>query len=114
MLPSGTMARNMQNYFAGKGTMVPIDIASGESLSQLTHHPASPKSSSSGGNIMWSLLAVGIYVLLFTLYKLVYLKRVHGDTDKHHGRGQRSGGEGRLDQIDEHHAQHQPITTGRW
>lgn len=81
-LPSGSMARNMKNYFAGKGTMVPIDIAGGESLSQLTHHLSITEEFKLGGNIMWSLLLVGVYVLFFTLYKVIYLKRVHGDTDK--------------------------------
>jgi biopolymer transport protein ExbB len=82
VLPSGGMARDIKNYFAGKGSMVPIDIAGGESLSQLTHHLSLKEEFKLGGNIMWPIFIVGLWVILFTTYKLVYLKRVHGDTDK--------------------------------
>jgi biopolymer transport protein ExbB len=82
VLPSGRMARDMKSYFAGKGSVVPIDIAAGESLSQLTHHLSLAEEFALGGNIMWPILIVGLSVILFTLYKIVYLKRVHGDTDK--------------------------------
>jgi biopolymer transport protein ExbB len=82
VLPSGGMARDMKHYFAGKGSMVPIDIAGGESLSQLTHHLSLKEEFKLGGNIMWPIMIVGLWVVLFTLYKFIYLKRVHGDTDK--------------------------------
>lgn len=82
VLPSGRMSRDMKNYFAGQGSIVPIDIAGGESLSQLTHHLSLKEEFKLGGNIMWPIFAVGIWVVLFTVYKLVHLKRVHGDTDK--------------------------------
>jgi biopolymer transport protein ExbB len=82
VLPSGSMARDMKNYFAGKGAMVPIDIAGGESLSQLTHHLSLKEEFKLGGNIMWPIMIVGVWVVFFTIYKFVYLKRVHGDTDK--------------------------------
>jgi biopolymer transport protein ExbB len=72
----------MKSYFAGRGAMVPVDIAGGESLSQLTHHLSLAEEFKLGGNIMWPILIVGVSVVLFTLYKMVYLKRVHGDTDK--------------------------------
>jgi biopolymer transport protein ExbB len=82
VLPSGSLSRNMKAYFAGKGSMVPIDIAGGESLSQLTHHLSMLEEFKLGGNIMWPIFIVAVSVILFTLYKMVYLKRVHGDTDK--------------------------------
>jgi biopolymer transport protein ExbB len=82
VLPAGRMARDMKGYFAGRGAMVPVDIAGGESLSQLTHHLSLAEEFKLGGNIMWPILIVGVSVVLFTLYKMVYLKRVHGDTDK--------------------------------
>jgi len=82
VLPSGTMARAMRNYFAGKGEVVPIDIAAGESLSQLTHHLSILEEFKLGGNIMWPILIVALTVIIFTTYKTIYLKRVHGDTDK--------------------------------
>jgi biopolymer transport protein ExbB len=86
VLPSGALSRAMHRYFAGKGEVVPIDIAGGESLSQLTHHLSMLEEFKLGGNIMWPILIVAVSVILFTLYKMVYLKRVHGDTDKIMGR----------------------------
>lgn len=82
VLPSGSMARAMHKYFEGKSDVVPIDIAGGESLSQLTHHLSLLEEFKLGGNIMWPILLVGLTVSLFTIYKVIYLKRVHGDTDK--------------------------------
>ena len=82
VLPQGSMARAMRNYFAGKGEVVPIDIAGGESLSQLTHHRSILEEFKLGGNIMYPILIVALTVIFFTLYKTIYLKRVHGDTDK--------------------------------
>ncbi|HET6348270.1 MAG TPA: MotA/TolQ/ExbB proton channel family protein [Candidatus Krumholzibacteria bacterium] len=82
VLPSGSMQRAMKRYFEGKGETVPIDIAGGESLSQLTHHRSLIEEFQLGGNIMWPILIVALTVIFFTLYKSVYLKRVHGDTDK--------------------------------
>jgi biopolymer transport protein ExbB len=82
VLPSGGLARDMKRYFEGKGAMVPIDIAGGESLSQLTHHLSLTQEFKLGGNIMYPILIVGLWVVLFTSYKFIYLKRVHGDTDK--------------------------------
>ena len=82
VLPSGSMARTIRRYFAGKSEVVPIDIAGGESLSQLTHHLSLFEEFKLGGNIMWAILLVGLSAALFTIYKTVYLKRVHGDTDK--------------------------------
>ncbi len=100
VLPSGSMARSMRNYFAGKGEVVPIDIAAGESLSQLTHHLSMLEEFKLGGNIMWPILIVAVAVILFTLYKVVYLKRVHGDTDKLMGRVNDLAAKGDWDAVD--------------
>lgn len=100
VLPQGSMARTMRNYFAGKGEVVPIDIAGGESLSQLTHHLSMLEEFKLGGNIMWPILMVAITVILFTLYKIVYLKRVHGDTDKIMGAVNESAARGDWESVD--------------
>lgn len=80
-LPGRKMARGMKNYFEGKTDVVPIDLASGESLVGIGDHTNIVDEFKQGGNIMWPILVVGLVVITFTTYKLIYLKRVHGDTD---------------------------------
>jgi biopolymer transport protein ExbB len=101
VLPSGAMGRAMSKYFAGKGEVVPIDIAGGESLSQLTHHLSMLEEFKLGGNIMWPILIVAVSVILFTFYKTIYLKRVHGDTDKLMGRVNDLVAKGEWDAVDQ-------------
>jgi biopolymer transport protein ExbB len=107
------MARAMRNYFAGKGEVVPIDIAAGESLSQLTHHRSILEEFKLGGNIMWPILIVALTVIFFTTYKTIYLKRVHGDTDKIMGRVNDVAAKGDWEAVDrimsEHKNEHWPV-----
>jgi biopolymer transport protein ExbB len=80
-LPGRKMANAMKNYFEGKTGVVPIDLASGESLVGIGDRASIVEEFKQGGNIMWPILVVGLVVVVFTTYKLIYLKRVHGDTD---------------------------------
>lgn len=79
--PPGKMARIMKKYFAGASVVAPIDIASGESLVKIGRHVSIVDEFKGGGKIMWPILLVGLTVVSFTVYKLFYLQRVHGDTD---------------------------------
>ncbi len=80
-LPSRKMTKEMANYIAGKTESVPLDIASGESLVGIGEKSDIVEEFKQGGQIMWPILLVGLVVVTFTTYKLIYLKRVHGDTD---------------------------------
>jgi biopolymer transport protein ExbB len=80
-LPDRKMSRTIANYFEGQSEYGPIDIASGESLVGIGDRVSIAEEFKQGGNIMWPILLVGVVVVVFTIYKLVYLKRVHGDTD---------------------------------
>jgi biopolymer transport protein ExbB len=80
-LPRRKMAKSMRAYFEGETNMAPIDIASGESLVGIGEHMSIVEEFKLGGKIMWPILLVGLVVVTFTIHKLVYLKRVHGDTD---------------------------------
>jgi biopolymer transport protein ExbB len=79
--PDRKMTKTIVNYFDGESDLVPIDIASGESLVGIGDHASIVEEFKQGGNIMWPILVVGLVVVVFTTYKLIYLKRVHGDTD---------------------------------
>jgi biopolymer transport protein ExbB len=78
--PPGKMAKAMKNYFEGRSDVVPIDISSGESLVKIGGHMSLIEEFKEGGPIMWPILLVGLTVVFFTIYKLIYLRRVHGDT----------------------------------
>jgi biopolymer transport protein ExbB len=80
-LPNRKMAKEIAHYFAGKSEVVPVDIASGESLVGVGHRLSPVDEFKLGGQIMWPIMLVGLVVIVFTTYKLIYLKRVHGDTD---------------------------------
>ncbi|HXV14238.1 MAG TPA: MotA/TolQ/ExbB proton channel family protein, partial [Candidatus Krumholzibacteria bacterium] len=80
-LPARKMTKTIAHYFDGKSDVVPLDIASGESLVGIGDHTSIVEEFKQGGNIMWPILLVGLVVVVFTSYKLIYLKRVHGDTD---------------------------------
>ncbi len=80
-LPDRKMTKGIANYFAGKSEMAPIDIASGESLVGIGDNASLIDEFKAGGNIMWPIMVVGLVVIVFTTHKLIYLKRVHGDTD---------------------------------
>lgn len=80
-LPDRKMAKGIERYLQGETEMVPIDIASGESLVGIGDHTNIVDEFKEGGDIMWPILLVGLVVVAFTTYKLIYLKRVHGDTD---------------------------------
>jgi biopolymer transport protein ExbB len=74
------MAKVMRDYFDGKSDVVPFDPASGESLIKVGKHMSFLEEFKGGGPIMWPISLVGLVVVFFTIYKLVYLRRVHGDT----------------------------------
>jgi biopolymer transport protein ExbB len=80
-LPNGKITKGIARYFEGKSEMAPIDIASGESLVGIGHKENIIDEFKGGGKIMWPILLVALAVVSFTTYKLIYLKRVHGDTD---------------------------------
>ena len=80
-LPNGKLTKGIARYFQGQTELAPIDIASGESLVGIGRKESIIDEFKGGGKIMWPILLVGLAVVSFTTYKLIYLKRVHGDTD---------------------------------
>lgn len=78
--PPRKMAKAMKKYFEGKSDVVPFDPASGESLIKVGKHLSMIDEFRGGGPIMFPISLVGLVVICFTVYKLVYLRRVHGDT----------------------------------
>jgi biopolymer transport protein ExbB len=79
--PPRKMAKAMNRYFEGKSDVVPFDPSSGESLVKVGKHMSIVEEFRGGGPVMWPILVLGLVVVFFTIYKLAYLRRVHGDTE---------------------------------
>ncbi len=82
VLPPNAMERAMRKYMEGKSDVAPVDISAGGALRQITHKVSLLEEYNLGGPIMWPLAALGLAVLVIAITKAIYLRRVHGDTDK--------------------------------
>ena len=82
VLPPRGLARALTKYFAGASSSVPIDISMGGALRQITYEPNRLEPLQAGGPIVWPIVAIAFAVLLIVIYKIFYLNRVHGNTDK--------------------------------
>jgi len=81
-LPSWFIRRNLARYMEGKEEAVYTDLSGGAALRQITHKPSLLEQIRSGGAIVWPILGIAVLALLLVAERLVYLKRVHGNTDR--------------------------------
>lgn len=81
-LPPWTVRRNLRRYLEGREEAVYIDLSGGGALRQITHRPDLWEQIRSGGPIVWPILAIALLALLLVLDRILYLRRVHGNTDR--------------------------------
>jgi biopolymer transport protein ExbB len=81
-LPSWTVRRNLRGYLEGRKEAVYVDLSGGGALRQITHKPDLWEEIQSGGPIVWPILAIALLALLLVLDRILYLRRVHGNTDR--------------------------------
>jgi biopolymer transport protein ExbB len=81
-LPSWWVRRNLRGYVEGRAEAVYIDLSGGGALRQITHKPSLWEQILSGGPIVWPILAIAGFALLLVFERIVYLRRVHGNTDR--------------------------------
>lgn len=81
-LPSWTVRRNLHRYLEGREEAVYIDLSGGGALRQITHKPSLWEEIRNGGPIVWPILAIALLALLLVLERILYLRRVHGNTDR--------------------------------
>jgi len=81
-LPSWGVRRNLERYLEGAGDAVYLDLSGGAALRQITHKPSLADQIRSGGPIVWPILGIAVLALILVVERLVYLKRVHGNTDR--------------------------------
>ncbi|MBD3222952.1 biopolymer transporter ExbB [bacterium] len=85
-LPKGGLAGDLEDYFAGEGARVPIDISAGGALRQVSHQTTLWEQIEAGGPLVWPILALATVALLIVIYKAIYLNTVAGNTSKLMGR----------------------------
>ena len=81
-LPSWWIRRDLRRYLAGEADAVQIDLSGGGALRQITHRPSPWEHIRAGGPVVWPILAIAVLGLLLVLERVVYLRRVHGNTDR--------------------------------
>ena len=101
VLPPRGMAGTMSDYLRGEGAAVPVDMSGGAALRQITYEPSFLDQMQAGGPIVWPIAAIALAVLLIVSYKLVFLNRVHGNTDRVMGEVNTLAASGEWQQADD-------------
>ena len=100
-LPSWLVRRNLKNYREGGEDAVYIDLSGGAALRQITHNPGLWEQIRSGGLIVWPILAIALFALVLVIERIVYLRRVHGNTDRIMEKMNRMAARGEWDKCEE-------------
>ncbi len=85
-LPPAKMARKLRDYTAGQTDAVPMDISGGTALRTITHEASFLDQVKAGGVLVWPIGIIAVLVVLISIYKFLFLNRVHGNTDRVMGR----------------------------
>jgi len=85
-LPSWSIKRNLKKYMQGKTEEICLDFSGGAALKQITHRATLMDQIKNGGLIVWPILAIGLFALIMTIERTVFLKGVHDNTDRVMGR----------------------------
>jgi len=81
-LPPRNISRALNKYLSGESSAVPVDMSGGAALRQLTHRASLMEQIRLGGPIVWPILLIGLAALILVIYKVVFMNRMHGNTDR--------------------------------
>ena len=81
-LPPRNVARALKRYLAGESSAMPVDMSGGAALRQLTNRTTLVDQVREGGPIVWPILLIGLAALVLVIYKIIFMNRLHGDTDR--------------------------------
>jgi len=81
-LPPRSVRRSLDRYLAGESDLVPLDMSGGAALRQLTQHTDFIEQVRQGGPIIWPIFLIALAALVIVVIKIVYLNRMHGNTDR--------------------------------
>ncbi len=80
--PPGSVSKKIKKYMTGKSIAVPMDIARGAALRQLTHTTSLRDQILNGGPIVWPILGVGFIAFLIIIERFIFLQKVDTNADK--------------------------------
>jgi biopolymer transport protein ExbB len=81
-LPPRGIQKKLRNYLEGNEESVPIDISAGAALRQVTHKIGMMDQIKAGGPLVYPIALLAIAAVIIILYKIVFLRSVHGSTGK--------------------------------
>ena len=81
-LPPRSVRRSLDKYLAGESDLVPVDMSGGAALRQLTQHTDLIDQVRQGGPIIWPIFLIALAALVIVVIKIIYLNRMHGNTDR--------------------------------
>jgi biopolymer transport protein ExbB len=81
-LPPRSVRRSLDKYLAGESDRVPVDMSGGAALRQLTQHTDLMEQVRQGGPIIWPIFLIAFAALVIVVIKIIYLNRMHGNTDR--------------------------------
>ena len=80
-LPPRSVRSALDKYLAGESDHVPVDMSGGAALRQLTRGIDFIEQIRQGGPIIWPIFLIALAALVIVVTKVVYLNRMHGNTE---------------------------------
>lgn len=80
--PPWLMRRNLNQYIRGDSEEIYLDFSKGAALRQIAHRSSIYDKIKKGGPIVWPILGIGLLALIIALERIVFLNRVHANTDR--------------------------------
>lgn len=74
--------RNIRKYMEGKSEDITFDLSKGAALRQMVNKSSFTDKLFKGGPIVWPILGIGFLALIIAAERLLFLNRVHANTDR--------------------------------
>ena len=100
VFPSWSVLRNLNKYMEGKADEIHLDFSRGAALRQITHKTNLIDQVKNGGPLVWPILATGLFALIIAMERLIFLRRVHANTDRVMGKVNELALEGKWQECD--------------
>ena len=81
-LPPRRVAGSIDSYLSGDSDHAPVDMSSGAALRQLTQGASLMDQFRAGGPIVYPILLIALAALFLIIYKIIFLHRMQGNTDR--------------------------------
>ncbi len=81
-LPPRRVAKSIEAYLSGESDRAPVDMSSGAALRQLTQGASLTDQLQAGGPIVYPILLIALAALFLIIYKIIFLHRLHDNTDR--------------------------------